>query len=524
MAEQPPPGFVGIDENELNLELEEHGGVGASLSRNRQAAHRVYETKCNKSIGMISPCYQLHHHTVINDPGNSRLMPSAIHNKTVDIRGPGDLDLLAVPVIKSTSTFHQFKLTRVDENSVFSELPYPEPPVIQEFACFVIATYRQREPLRSEELADQEVSLKSSLLNLPARAAAAAAAGAGAGAGGGLDFPEFRQWMKDLPIFLAMFSEMNYESIFEDFHSASKASSPAGPRSLSQPPLSCLPGSFCGSSERKQASRAAGIPIYRKGFLTKKGRKLKGWKQRYYLLRGKFLFCFKRALDKVAKKSIFLPGCEVDTLTDFVMTRRYGFRITEPEGRFTPLRLYATSSAECKAWVEALKRGGAMVAVVEKYSFCETVGKGKFSVVKRAINKVNNKQVAVKVIDKKALNTKEQEFLRTELQILKVVRHPNLVHIHEITEFRDKVYIFMEYVEFGELNHYIRKRTESLPPSEIAFLAKEVANTLSYLHLCGVIHRDLKPDNILVIPDQSADRLAGLRVVDFGLSKLMKPR
>lgn len=113
-----------------------------------------------------------------------------------------------------------------------------------------------------------------------------------------------------------------------------------------------------------------------------------------------------------------------------------------------------------------------MVAVVEKYSFCETVGKGKFSVVKRAINKVNNKQVAVKVIDKKALNTKEQEFLRTELQILKVVRHPNLVHIHEITEFRDKVYIFMEYVEFGELNHYIRKRTESLPPSEIAFLAK----------------------------------------------------
>ena len=50
-----------------------------------------------------------------------------------------------------------------------------------------------------------------------------------------------------------------------------------------------------------------------------------------------------------------------------------------------------------------------------------------------------------------------------------------------------------------------------------------MANTLSYLHLCGVIHRDLKPDNILVIPDQSADRLAGLRVVDFGLSKLMKP-
>ncbi len=60
-----------------------------------------------------------------------------------------------------------------------------------------------------------------------------------------------------------------------------------------------------------------------------------------------------------------------------------------------------------------MKRGGGMVAVVEKYTFFEIIGKGKFSVVKRAINKATNKQMAVKVIDKKALNSKEQEFLRT---------------------------------------------------------------------------------------------------------------
>lgn len=51
-------------------------------------------------------------------------------------------------------------------------------------------------------------------------------------------------------------------------------------------------------------------------------------------------------------------------MNDFVMTRRYGFRITEPQGRFSPLRLYAASASECRSWVDSLKRGGGMVAVV----------------------------------------------------------------------------------------------------------------------------------------------------------------
>ena len=56
-----------------------------------------------------------------------------------------------------------------------------------------------------------------------------------------------------------------------------------------------------------------------------------------------------------------------------------------------------------------------MVAIIEKYTVCEIIGRGKFSVVKRAISKSNGKQLAVKIIDKKALNPKELEFLRTEL-------------------------------------------------------------------------------------------------------------
>ena len=165
------------------------------------------------------------------------------------------------------------------------------------------------------------------------------------------------------------------------------------------------------------------MPLYRRGYLTKKGRKLGGWKQRYFILRGKFLFCLKKSNEKTAKskifliilETIFLPGCEIDSINDFVMSRRHGFRITEPNGRFTPLRLYASSASECKGWMEALKRAGGMLAIIEKYTICEVIGRGKFSSVKRAINKLTSKQVAVKVIDKKALNPKELDFLRTEL-------------------------------------------------------------------------------------------------------------
>ncbi len=152
-------------------------------------------------------------------------------------------------MVKSSCIYHHFKLTRVDEHSVFnSDLPYPDSEAILDFAKFVVAKYKQQchgpsnnlGTYRSEEF-EKEVGknepLKSSFLNnLQAR-------------NSGLNFEEFKLWMKDLQIFTTMFSEMNYETIFEDFNTAHFNTSTTSlgsnnyPRTRSEPPrhASCLP-------------------------------------------------------------------------------------------------------------------------------------------------------------------------------------------------------------------------------------------------------------------------------------------
>lgn len=147
--------------------------------------------------------------------------------------------------------------------------------------------------------------------------------------------------------------------------------------------------------------------------------------------------------------------------------------------------------------------------ILSTYEFKENVGKGAFANVYRAINKITGDEVAVKEIfiedDDDILE------LMSEIDLLKILKHHNIVKYHGFIRNEKKLFIFLEYCSGGSLRSLYKKSgplTESLVVSYI----KQVLNGLIYLHEQGVVHRDVKAANILLTSD------GDIKLTDFGVS------
>ncbi len=123
----------------------------------------------------------------------------------------------------------------------------------------------------------------------------------------------------------------------------------------------------------------------------------------------------------------------------------------------------------------------------------------------------------MKIIDKSQLNQKELRMLVSELAIVRTLNHNNVVKCAEVVESRTHVYVVMENVPGGELYNLLRKR-KYFSEFESCYVTYHLLVVLKYLHSIGVIHRDLKPENILLVLNGKKDRIASLKLSDFGLA------
>ena len=111
----------------------------------------------------------------------------------------------------------------------------------------------------------------------------------------------------------------------------------------------------------------------------------------------------------------------------------------------------------------------------------------------------------------------------TELAIIKVIEHPNIVELIDVYEDEDKIYIMLELMKGGELFDYIIQKL-IVSEFETALVVYQLLSTLFYLHECGIVHRDLKPENVLIEMESLEDRIKKVMITDFGLSKMMSPK
>ena len=142
----------------------------------------------------------------------------------------------------------------------------------------------------------------------------------------------------------------------------------------------------------------------------------------------------------------------------------------------------------------------------------EKIGEGTFSTVKLAINRQTGEKVAIKIMEKsKMVYEEDKNRLEREIEVLKIIRHPNLIHLYSVLKKDDTIYLIMKYIKGIELFDYIVNKTK-LTEKEACMFFQQIISGIEYLHKIKYIHRDIKPENILINEDTKE-----LIIVDFGL-------
>ena len=182
---------------------------------------------------------------------------------------------------------------------------------------------------------------------------------------------------------------------------------------------------------------------------------------------------------------------------------------------------YCTDEKEYKGWIENLKKATGYTNLLDLYDVKQKLGNGKFGLVKLGVNKQTKEKVAIKIMNKTKMDSSDIELMRTEIEILKICQHPNIIRLYDIFENIDYIYIIMEYCPGGDLFSYLENRNFKLSEERAAVLMKKMCDAVFYFQsFFGVIHRDLKPENILMTSDNDD---GDIRILDFGLSKISIP-
>src|ERR1051325_8737404 len=156
-------------------------------------------------------------------------------------------------------------------------------------------------------------------------------------------------------------------------------------------------------------------------------------------------------------------------------------------------------------------------AVAGRYSLDRELGRGGMGIVFLAREVRLDRLVAIKLLppERAADASIRERFLR-EARMAAQLSHPNIIPIHAVEETSDFVYFVMSYIDGETLTQRVQKRGP-LPPSEGARVLREIAWALAFAHERGVIHRDIKPDNILL--ESGSGRAL---VADFGIAAMQQ--
>jgi serine/threonine protein kinase len=151
---------------------------------------------------------------------------------------------------------------------------------------------------------------------------------------------------------------------------------------------------------------------------------------------------------------------------------------------------------------------------IGNYIILKQIGSGATSTVYIVKHSQTNKKCCVKLISKLNIQSqKDNEHLRSEIQILQTIKHENLVEFIEFKELAEYYCIFMEYVEGESLLNFINSNNR-LTENQAQQIFSQLISLMSFLHQKDISHRDIKPENILIQTDLT------VKLIDFGLSSL----
>jgi serine/threonine-protein kinase len=154
-----------------------------------------------------------------------------------------------------------------------------------------------------------------------------------------------------------------------------------------------------------------------------------------------------------------------------------------------------------------------------RYQIQSVLGRGGMGIVYRALDRDLDDLVAIKTLRSDAVSADPTllDRFKQEIKLARRITHPNILRTHDLGEAGGLRYLSMEYVKGITLKHLVE--SDTILPMPVALrIAKQMCAGLAAAHEAGVIHRDIKPQNILIEPS------GGLKIMDFGIARLTEDR
>ncbi|XP_069015181.1 calcium/calmodulin-dependent protein kinase type II delta 1 chain isoform X26 [Embiotoca jacksoni] len=150
----------------------------------------------------------------------------------------------------------------------------------------------------------------------------------------------------------------------------------------------------------------------------------------------------------------------------------------------------------------------------DEYQLYEELGKGAFSVVRRCMKISTGQEYAAKIINTKKLSARDHQKLEREARICRLLKHANIVRLHDSISEEGFHYLVFDLVTGGELFEDIVAR-EYYSEADASHCIQQILESVNHCHVNGIVHRDLKPENLLL-----ASKLKGaaVKLADFGLA------
>jgi serine/threonine protein kinase len=246
------------------------------------------------------------------------------------------------------------------------------------------------------------------------------------------------------------------------------------------------------------------------------------YKEHWAVLAGNELYCYRQKGDKDHRVMHSMVGTFIKEMPgEFSQSENgnlYPVKIMLPPNKSRIL--YFKQEEQQNTWLDKLRKVVGYSNLFDFYNFEDNLGKGQFGLVKLASHKKTGKKVAIKTVHKKDMKPIEIYQQRREIDVLKMCQHPNIVSLIDLFDNSDFYYIVLEYMQGKDLFDYIQFRNFKIPEDRVKELAYQIGIAIKYIHSYGIVHRDLKLENVMMSDNTEA---SVPKLVDFGLAKMIGP-